>query len=120
MLLVGISLYRDFPVFHIQATSDLAALTTFATVWAYILPALFILAGGFLIVGRYSFITAWLGGVSLGSVAIGMFLKTLMTNFPLEDALTFVFPIFIWMIAFHMALQIPEVQESEDTESIDD
>jgi hypothetical protein len=114
MVLVGISLYRDFGNFGILATVDLGTLRILGAIWSYLLPGLLILGGGMLVVGRYSFVTAWVGGTALGSVPIGMFFKTLMTNFRLEDALNFAYPMFIWMMLFAAALLTsPDAVEEE-------
>ncbi len=120
MLLIGISLYRDFAPFWGNVTVGLGRAETFGTIWAYILPGLFIFSGGMMIIGRYSFIPAWTAGIALGSIPVGMSLKTLMTNFPLPDVLEFVSPMFVWLLVYYACVNMrlpdpPPPEEDEDS-----
>lgn len=112
MIIVGISEYRDFAPFSANVTDGLGGFAVFGTLWAYLLPGLLILGGGMLVVGRYAFVAAWVGGIALGSVPTGLLLKTLMTGLPLPAMLKEVYPALIWIIAFYLALNIePDFEE---------
>lgn len=120
LLLIGISLYRDFAPFWGNVTVGLGNAQIIGSMWAYILPALLIFSGGMLIIGRYSFITAWSAGLGLGSIPVGMSLKTLMSNFPLPEVIEFVSPMFIWMLVYFACVNMPQpemVVSDEDEES---
>ncbi len=109
MILIGIAVYRDFAPFMANVTDGLGFLSVFGTVWSYIMPALLIFGGGMLAVGRYSLVTAWAGGVAIGLIPIGLLLKTIMTGSPLPDILIAIYPMLIWLIAFHLAVnQFPD------------
>lgn len=104
MTLVGAAQYRDFAPFVANVTDGLGALSILGTIWAYLLPALLVFGGAMLAIGRYSFITAWVGGIAIGSIPVGFLLKTVMTGLPLPDMLEATYPILIWLIAFTLAL----------------
>lgn len=117
MILVGIAEYRDFGTFYISALDGMGFLWIVGSVWAYILPACMIFGGGLLIGGRYSILTAWIGGMALASIPIGLILKTIMTGLGLEDILQYVYQSFIWLLLFSFAVQVPEVVEPVEEES---
>lgn len=117
MLLIGIAEYRDFAPFVANVIDGLGALELVGTVWAYFLPALFIFGGGMLLVGRYQYITAWVGGAALASIPVGLLLKTLMTGIPLPDMIAACFPPLIWLLAFFFALNPQPDFAFQQTES---
>ena len=104
MALIGISEYRDFAPFVLSVTDGLGWMSFPGTVLAYILPALLIFGGGMLAIGRYSFITAWAGGIALGIIPVGLVLRTVMTGSPLPDMLTAAYPPVVWFIALFLAV----------------
>lgn len=117
LVVLGIAFYRDFAPFHANVIDGLGSIRIIGDIWSYVLPALFIFTGGMLAVGRYAFVTAWTGGIALGSVPVGMTLKILMTNTPVPEVLAFVSPILIWLIVFHLAVTTQvtvEVAEEDD------
>lgn len=84
--------------------------------WAYILPGLLIVSGTLLAYGKAMHITAWIGGVALGSVPIGLLTKTLLTATPLPDMLNALFPYFIWLLLFVYAVNMPPKPDVEEEE----
>lgn len=116
LLFIGASLYRDFAPFWGNITLGLERLQLLGTIWAYVLPALLIFSGGMLIVGRYSFITAWTAGIGLGSIPVGMSLKVLMSNFPLPEVVDFVSPMFIWMLVYYACVNMPLPELAKEDE----
>lgn len=117
LIIFGIAFYRDFAPFHANVTDGLGAIKILGTMWSYLLPALFIFAGGLLIVGRYAFVTAWIAGIGLGSVPVGMAMKVLMTNYIPQEALNFIYPIFLWLLIVHLAVKespVPAARDDED------
>ena len=118
MVLIGIAEYRDFAPFVANVTDGLGALSLLGTMWAYVLPALFIFGGAMLMVGRYPHVTAWIGGMAFASIPAGMLFKTLMTGIPLPDMLAAAFPSLVWMLAFTFAICAqPENTQSQEQES---
>lgn len=105
MVCIGISAYRDFTPFVAIVTDGLGPVAFLGYVWAFLLPALLIFGGVFLVIGRYLQLAAWTGGIALASVPVGMVLKTVMTDLPLPDMLTASYPAFVWLLAFVLALQ---------------
>lgn len=116
MVLIGIAEYRDFAPFVANVTDGLGALEVFGTIWAHFLPAMFIFGGGMLMVGRYQYVTAWIGGAAVGSIPAGLLLKTMMTGIPLPDMIAACFPPFIWLLAFYFALNPHPEMEAESAE----
>lgn len=119
MVLIGISAYRDFAPFVANVTDGLGFVSAFATVWAYLLPALLIFGGIFLSIGRYGYISVLTAGTALASVPIGLMLKNTITGLPLPDMMAAAYPSMVWIIAFYLAVnRMPEwettVSESEE------
>ncbi len=118
MILIGMAEYRDFAPFVANVTDGLGALELLGTIYGHFLPALFIFGGGMLMVGRYQYITAWVGGAALGVIPAGLLLKTLMTGIPLPDMIAACFPPLIWLVAFYLALNPqPDYEVSAPAES---
>ena len=111
MVCIGISAYRDFAPFVAIVTDGLGAIGFLGYAWALILPALLIFGGVFLVIGRYLVLAAWTGGLALASVPIGLVLKTVMTGLPLPDMLTASYPVFVWLLAFVIALKTAPEEE---------
>ncbi len=116
MVCIGIAAYRDFAPFTALVTDGLGAISFLGTVWAFLLPALLIFGGVFLIVGRYLVLAAWTGGLALASVPFGLVLKTVMTGLPLPDMLTASYPAFVWLLAFVIALKTAPDEPEEPKE----
>lgn len=111
MVLIGISAYRDFAPFVANVTDGLGFISVFATIWAFILPALLVFGGGLLVIGRYGYIAALTGGVALASVPIGLLLKNTITGAALPDMMGAAYPSMVWIIAFYLALnRMPEME----------
>lgn len=117
MVLIGISAYRDFAPFVANVTDGLGFLSAFGTVWAFVMPALLIFGGGFLVVGRYGYIAALTGGAALASVPIGLMLKNTLTGIPLPDMMAAAYPSMVWILAFYLALnRMPEWETPTEAE----
>jgi hypothetical protein len=65
MVCIGISAYRDFAPFVAIVTDGLGPVAFLGYVWAFLLPALLIFGGVFLVMGRYLVLAAWTGGLAL-------------------------------------------------------
>lgn len=117
MMMMGISAYRDLAPFLANVTDGLEWASSAGTVWGFFLPALFLFGGGMLVIGRYSFVTAWVGGIALASIPAGILLKTIIGGLPLPDMLSASYPAIVWLLAFAYAIitgpQEPVVEESE-------
>ncbi len=110
--LIGVAEYRDFAPFVANVTDGLGALSFLGTVWAYLLPALLVFGGAMLAIGRYSFVTAWILGIAIGSVPLGLILKTIMRGLPLPGMMDAAAPMLLWMIVVYLALNpFPEQME---------
>lgn len=112
LVLIGIAEYRDFAPFVANVTDGLGPLSVVGTMWAFVLPALLVFSGGMLAIGRYSFIAAWTGGIALGSIPVGLILKTVMTGLPLPEMLKEAYPSMVWLLAFYVAVNmLPDFEE---------
>ncbi len=106
LVLIGIAQYRDFAPFVANVTDGLGMLSFVGYAWAFLLPALLVFGGGMLAIGRYSYLAAWTGGIALGSIPVGLILKTVMTGLPLPDMLKEAYPSVVWLIAFYLAVNM--------------
>lgn len=112
LVLIGIAEYRDFAPFVANVTDGLGPVAFVGQLWAFLLPALLIFSGGMLAVGRYSYLAAWTGGIALGSIPVGLILKTVMTGLPLPAMLAEAYPSIVWLIAFYLAVNVqPDFEE---------
>lgn len=91
-----------------------------ATLWAYVLPALMIIGGGMVVVGRYMPIATWIVGIALGSIPVGMLLKPVLTGVSLSDIMPMVIDSFIWMILFVLVVKLTSFGEYEEEEDDDE
>ncbi|MBP9773961.1 MAG: hypothetical protein KBD00_05055 [Candidatus Peribacteraceae bacterium] len=113
MIMVGIAMYREFQPFEASVVDGMGFLRIHGTIWAYAMPALLIVGGGLLMYGKGMFITAWVGGIALCSVPVGLLLKTILSGHPLPDILTALYPYFLWIILFWIGVNIPYVEKGE-------
>jgi hypothetical protein len=115
MMMMGISAYRDLAPFMANVTEGLEWASSIGTVWGYFLPAFLLFGGGMLLIGRYSYVTAWVGGIALASVPAGILLKTIIGGLPLPDMLAASYPSIVWLFAFAYAISTgPQEPEAEE------
>ena len=100
ILFIGIAHYRTLPLFVTMVSDGLGSLSALGTLWAYILPALLIVGGGLLAINMYHEIAVWCGAIALGSIPAGVFLKPLLSEFALLDAMPAAMNAFIWILVF--------------------
>ena len=111
LVLIGISAYRNFAPFVANVTDGLGPIQYVVTAWAFVLPGLLIIGGALLAVGRYSWVAAWMCGLAVGSVPVGLVLKTVITGLPLPDMMAAGYPSIIWIIGIYLAMTPPEIVE---------
>mgnify|MGYP000963345839 FL=1 len=109
LLIVGMTQYRDFEPFKASALDGIGGLWSLGLVWTFLLPGLLILSGSLLVYGRAMFITAWMGGLALGSVPVGLLLKSLMSGQPLPDTLMAATLYLPWLLLFFFAVSVPDI-----------
>ena len=107
LLLVGLIHYMAFEGFKGMASDGMGVLEPLGTLWAYILPALMIVGGALLALGMFMEIAAWLIGVALGSIPLGMLLKPLLSAMDtnLTSAMPMVVNAFIWILVAFFVIQ---------------
>ena len=104
LALVGVAHYMNIGGFVEMTSGGLGALAPLGMIWAYILPALQIV-GGLLIafnVRGMACIGKVAAGLALGSIAVGMTLKGVMTG-DLGGVMPMVQNAFIWLIVYALA-----------------
>ena len=106
LLLVGLTHYMVFEPFLGMTREGLGALEPLGSIWAYILPALYIVGGALLALGRYTNIGAWAAGVALGSIPIGMMLKPVLSGAALPDMMPPTVNAFIWLIVYILVIKM--------------
>jgi len=97
---MGLANYMAFEAFQGMAADGMGALTIVGTLWAYVLPGLMILGGALIALGMYMNIGAWLAGLALASIPVGMLLKPVLSGFSLADAMPSVVNAFVWLLVY--------------------
>ena len=100
LLFVGIVHYMTLDMFMGMASDGLGPLTFLGTIWAYVLPALMIVGGALFAVSMYDNVAAWASGVALGSIPVGMLLKSVLGGAPLPDMMPAAINGFIWILVY--------------------
>ena len=106
LLLVGIAHYMSLSDFMGMVSGGLGALTILGTIWAYVLPALMIVGGALYVVGMRPDIAAWTAGVALGSIPVGMLLKTVLGGVALGEMMPHAINAFIWLIIYAFVVKM--------------
>jgi len=69
-------------------------------VWAYVMPALMIVGGLLLLVGRFGCLATLASGIALGSIPVGMLLKTVIGSAELATMMPMAINAFVWLLVF--------------------
>ncbi len=105
LLMVGLTHYMTMDAFKAMTMDGLGALEPVGSLWALILPALMIVGGALVTIGKYSEIATWASGIALASVPIGMLLKPVVGGVPLPNVLPDTIDGFIWLIVFVLVVK---------------
>ena len=105
LLLVGVAHYMSFDMVSGMVSDGLGPLTIVGQLWAYVLPALMIVGGALFAVGMYYDIAAWTSGIALGSIPVGMLLKTVLGGVALPDMMPAAINTFIWILVYVMVVK---------------
>ena len=104
LFLVGVAHYLSMDVFAGMVSSGLGPLEPLGTLWAYVLPALQIIGGGLIVMGKQPIAATWCTGVALGSIVIGMLLKPVIGGATLPDVMGAAQNGLLWLVAFVVVL----------------
>ncbi|MBU0458824.1 hypothetical protein KJ652_00705 [Patescibacteria group bacterium] len=105
LLFVGLAHYMTFEAFKMVAAGGLGGLEFLGIFWAYIMPALMILGGALYVIGKYDAIAAWTTGLALGSIPVGMLLKSVVSLESLVDMMPMAINAFVWMIIYYIVVK---------------
>lgn len=100
LVCVGLIHYMQFRSFSLVVRDGLGALDMLGMIWAFILPALYIIGGGLFALNIGTNIAIWLIGIGLGSIAPGMLLKSVVTGLDMADMMAAANNAFIWLGVF--------------------
>lgn len=100
LLLVGVSHYMTMPMFKGMVMEGLGPLTPLGGIWALVLPLLMIVGGALLTVGMYTHIGAWAAGIALGSIPVGVLLKSILGGVPLPDVMPAANNTWLWLLVY--------------------
>ena len=114
LLLVGLTHYMVFEPFAGMTAEGLGALEPLGSIWAYILPALMIVGGALLALGRYTNVGAWCAGIALGSIPVGMLLKPVLSGASLPDMMPAAINAFIWLLVYVLVIKCGTCCSSPD------
>lgn len=107
LLFIGIIHYMDLANFTGMVTVGLGALEPLGVVWAYVLPALQIVAGALLVLGMMKEVAAWAGGIALGSIPAGLLLKPILSGGEISpiEVMPLVADTFIWLFVLYFVIK---------------
>lgn len=100
LVCIGLIHYMQFRSFSLVVRDGLGPLDMLGVIWAFILPALYIIGGGLFALNIGTNIAIWLIGIGLGSIAPGMLLKSVLTSIDMTDMMAAANNSFIWMGIF--------------------
>ncbi|MEK7591149.1 MAG: hypothetical protein AAB489_03000 [Patescibacteria group bacterium] len=101
----GATLYKDFGGFSAMTAGDLGALSPLGMAWSYVFPLLLIV-GGALVAANYRFVYGvWALGLALGSIPVGMLLKSLLSDANGGDMMAAANNAFIWLILLALTVK---------------
>ena len=98
---IGFAHYQD-PLYAEQVGRGLGVLESIGMAWGFVLPALLIFGGVLLAFGIYMRIAAFSLGIALGSIPMGLMLKSAITGIPLDETMPQALNALIWIIVFLM------------------
>jgi|GEM_PF-1402851 len=110
LLFIGISHYKDIAAFADISRAGLGVFAPIGALWAYILPLLMIFGGLLYIANFRPDIAAWLAGVALASMPVGMILKSVMSPTPLDQTITMATYAFVWLLVYTLVSKWTEEQ----------
>lgn len=100
LAMIGVIHYQTLDGYITMVSGGLGSLAILGTVWAYAAPAAMILGGLLLAVGRYSLYGAWIAGVPLALIPVGLLLGPLVTGAELTPAMGMVNAHLVWLLVF--------------------
>gem|GEM_PF-889485 len=116
LILIGIEHYQSFfaptadglsfvPVnaFSTLVSENLGVFTPLGTMWAYILPGLFIVGGLLFMVQMFPILASLLIGIAFGSIGAGVLLKSVIGGADLSQTMSAASNAFIWLTVFLIA-----------------
>lgn len=105
LLFVGLIHYMTILSFVHTVSDGLGPLTVFGKAWAYVLPALFVAGGTLFALGMYLEWAAWIAGIGLGSIPVGVLLKPIMSGVPLAQAMPSAVNAFVWLTVYLLVVR---------------
>ena len=105
LLFVGIAHYMTLEAFSAMVSDGLGPLEFLGTIWAYVLPALQIVGGALFAVGMYYEVASFTAGLALGSIPVGMLLKSMLSGVSLGDVMPMANNTFIWLLVYLMVVK---------------
>ncbi len=112
LLLVGLIHYMTLDGFKGMSSDGLGALEPLGNLWAYILPGLMIVGGALVALGMFMEVSAWLVGIALGSIPVGMLLKPVLSAVTLGEMMPMAINAFIWMLVAFLVIKTVECGDS--------
>ncbi len=105
LLLIGIGHYMSLASLSTMISDGLGPLAGIGSIWAYIMPALEIIAGITLTINMYRPAGAWAAGLAFGSMAIGTLAKTLLSGADLGAGMGMAQVSLLWLLFLYFALK---------------
>lgn len=105
LVMMGIIHYTTIKGYALMSSEGLGPLEMLGTAAAYILPALMIIGGALIAIGKFMPIGAWVAGVALAVIAPGLLLKSVMTGVSPVDLMPMVINTFVWILLYYFAVK---------------
>ncbi len=106
LIFVGLTHYMQIDSFRVMVTDGLGPFAPLGMLWAFVLPALFIVGGVLLLIGKYMDIGVWATAIGLGSIPAGMLLKPVLSGMSLSDTMPPAIQAFIWLLVFMWVVKL--------------
>ncbi len=120
LVCVGLIHYMQFRSFSLVVRDGLGPLDLLGLIWAFVLPALYIIGGGLFALNIGMNLAIWLIGLGLGSIAPGMLLKSVLTGLDMTDMMAAANNAFIWLGIFLLVVVLSHSPQMQRMASVSD
>ena len=105
LLLIGLKHLMTVDSFAGFVAADLGSLAPLGELWAYVYSIFLIGAGVLFIADMHRDVAAWMSGIALGSIVVGMLLKPLLGGVELGSVMPAVHNTWIWLLVYLMVVK---------------
>ena len=105
LLLVGFTHYMDFNNFLSFTVKGLGMFDALGFAWAFVLPLLMIFGGALITLGIFFEMGTFAAGIALGSIPVGLMLKSTLGGMTLSDTMPGAVYAWIWILVYYFVVK---------------